>query len=275
MSSPIRKKKRAASPILSSSPSKHPNESAPKPVIASTSKVFSQVVKKPVIQESPYINRINSTLGYHINRLSPVQKFREAISWHRRKEQPAAVHKLKVAMNNPVSACNQEGLIYKMHHSASSTTWTHLGISERLVAISYVTHYRKDDNSKKFKLVVEQRNYNLDAEHRALNPMEEQVLKAEDCLANARTWALPGGMVDPNETPKEGAEREFIEEALGILNDDKKTEESNKKDQQTKENIKQLWKSGQLIYKGYAHGSRTQTVLGWRPLYFSIIMSLR
>ncbi len=37
-------------------------------------------------------------------------------------------------------------------------------------------------------------------------------LKRSDHVANGRTWALAGGLLDPGETPEEGAAREFREE---------------------------------------------------------------
>lgn len=71
-------------------------------------------------------------------------------------------------------------------------------------------------------------------------------IERRDC----REWAIPGGMVDPNEQVSVTLKREFMEEALSIAD---KTEEQKQK---LKDDIQSLFASGSLVYNGYVDDPR-------------------
>lgn len=63
-------------------------------------------------------------------------------------------------------------------------------------------------------------------------------------------WAIPGGMVDPGETISATLMREFMEEALNVL-------EKNNIEKETLQNsIKEFFTKGKEIYKGYVDDPR-------------------
>lgn len=63
-------------------------------------------------------------------------------------------------------------------------------------------------------------------------------------------WAIPGGMVDGNETITAALKREFMEEALNSM---EKTEEQIK---QLKDSMERLFSKGDIIYEGYVDDPR-------------------
>ncbi|XP_017876910.1 ADP-ribose pyrophosphatase, mitochondrial [Ceratina calcarata] len=63
-------------------------------------------------------------------------------------------------------------------------------------------------------------------------------------------WAIPGGMVDPGETVSATLKREFMEEAMSSLGQDK--EERNK----LEKSMKEFFEKGDEIYKGYVDDPR-------------------
>lgn len=65
---------------------------------------------------------------------------------------------------------------------------------------------------------------------------------------DTQEWAIPGGMVDANEEVSLTLKREFNEEALNSLEGEQK--------EQTKKAIKEVFKNGLVIYKGYVDDPR-------------------
>jgi ADP-ribose pyrophosphatase len=68
-------------------------------------------------------------------------------------------------------------------------------------------------------------------------------------------WALPGGMIDAGEEPREAAKREFTEEALDSVPADE---------------MKELWKNGTVLYKGYVDDPRNTDNSWMETIVFSI-----
>ncbi|XP_034171459.1 ADP-ribose pyrophosphatase, mitochondrial [Osmia lignaria lignaria] len=63
-------------------------------------------------------------------------------------------------------------------------------------------------------------------------------------------WAIPGGMVDPGETISATLKREFMEEAMNLL-------EKNKEEQKELEkSIREFFEKGEEIYRGYVDDPR-------------------
>lgn len=65
---------------------------------------------------------------------------------------------------------------------------------------------------------------------------------------DTKEWAIPGGMVDADEEISLTLKREFNEEALNSLEGDQK--------EQTKKDIQEVFKNGEVIYKGYVDDPR-------------------
>jgi len=61
-------------------------------------------------------------------------------------------------------------------------------------------------------------------------------------------WAIPGGMVDANEEVSLTLKREFNEEALNSLEGTQK--------EQTKKDIQEVFKNGEVVFKGYVDDPR-------------------
>lgn len=62
-----------------------------------------------------------------------------------------------------------------------------------------------------------------------------------DTVMQLGEWAIPGGMVDPGEDVSATLKREFTEEALDNITDEK---------------LDALWKTGVEIYRGYVDDPR-------------------
>lgn len=65
---------------------------------------------------------------------------------------------------------------------------------------------------------------------------------------DTKEWAIPGGMVDANEEVSLTLKREFNEEALNSLEGDQK--------EQTKKDIAEVFKNGEVVFKGYIDDPR-------------------
>lgn len=63
-------------------------------------------------------------------------------------------------------------------------------------------------------------------------------------------WAIPGGMVDPGETISATLKREFMEEAMNLL------EKSQEEREEMEKSIKEFFEKGEEIYKGYVDDPR-------------------
>ncbi|CAD1477514.1 unnamed protein product, partial [Heterotrigona itama] len=63
-------------------------------------------------------------------------------------------------------------------------------------------------------------------------------------------WAIPGGMVDPDETVSATLKREFMEEAMNSMKKNKAEKEELEK------SMKEFFKQGKEIYKGYVDDPR-------------------
>lgn len=63
-------------------------------------------------------------------------------------------------------------------------------------------------------------------------------------------WAIPGGMVDPGETISATLKREFMEEAMSLL------EKSQEEREEMEKSIKEFFEKGEEIYKGYVDDPR-------------------
>ena len=95
-----------------------------------------------------------------------------------------------------------------------------------------VTRWKRDANGKKVK-------------HESGKYILEFV-----CIQRRDTkeWAIPGGMVNADEEVSLTLKREFGEEALNTLEESQKAE--------TKKSIEKVFKSGEIIYKGYVDDPR-------------------
>ncbi|KAK2583048.1 hypothetical protein KPH14_009086 [Odynerus spinipes] len=71
-------------------------------------------------------------------------------------------------------------------------------------------------------------------------------VQRRDC----KEWAIPGGMVDPGETVSTTLKREFMEEAMNLL------ESNNAKRSEMETSINQFFQNGTEIYKGYVDDPR-------------------
>lgn len=71
-------------------------------------------------------------------------------------------------------------------------------------------------------------------------------IERQDC----GEWATPGGMVDPNEQVSTTLMREFMEEALSVL------EKTAQEKEKLKNDIQTLFSSGIIVYKGYVDDPR-------------------
>lgn len=88
-----------------------------------------------------------------------------------------------------------------------------------------------------------------DKENKIVTIDNKRVLEFVSILrGDTKQLAIPGGMVDNDEQISQTLKREFGEEALNSLELDEK--------QQTKEAIEKLFKSGDIIYKGYVDDPR-------------------